>query len=327
MKLIPLLVEGQEDPYLKQKVQDLIFWAEDFVVYVDVDNDIQWYHEEQAVFPPGSRLVLAEVAQIKALSSHLQGSSHFRTLRCLLAQVVAQLYRAEDVTVARFALERAREYLVARSSQVAKRWAFYGAINMCVGTGVFVFLCWGMLKLDILDNDGWNIMRFGSLGAAGALLSLLSRSDSAIFDAGAGRNVYMLDGTLRILVGLLGGYLMVIALKAEAILGFAKGDASYLSFLLAFAAGISERLVPQFVSSLENQIRVNGSEPPSSPTVATKAAAEKAVAEKTAADKATADKAAADKAAADKAAEDKAAAEKAVADKAAAEKAAAEKKK
>lgn len=77
-KPVPRLKEGENDPESDRIVQDLIFWSPEFTVYVDDRQNVEWYYEEQANFPDDSAQVLAEIAHVKVLSSHLDGSSRLR---------------------------------------------------------------------------------------------------------------------------------------------------------------------------------------------------------------------------------------------------------
>ena len=88
------------------------------------------------------------------------------------------------------------------------------------------------------------------------------------YDAGAGQTINMIEGASRIIVGVLGAAFITLGIKSKFLLGFMTipngADSSdtvmWLQFLLGFAAGMSERLVPSFVSIVESQVQT-GSKP------------------------------------------------------------------
>ncbi len=116
-----------------------------------------------------------------------------------------------------------------------------------------------------ISPEGWDVIKFSLIGSLGAMLSLLMGASTRQYDAGAGQTINMIEGASRIMVGVLGAAFITLGIKSKFLLGFMtlpnsmdlanQDTAMWLQFLLGFAAGLSERLVPSFVSIVESQVQ------------------------------------------------------------------------
>lgn len=119
-------------------------------------------------------------------------------------------------------------------------------------------------KSSWINDDGMNILASSAIGALGAMLSLLMGAASRPYDAGAGRLIHWLEGITRIVVGVLGACFITLGLQSGFFLGFLKDGSTltqkffYLQLLLGFTAGLSERLVPSFITIVEAQVQGSG---------------------------------------------------------------------
>jgi hypothetical protein len=83
-------------------------------------------------------------------------------------------------------------------------------------------------------------------GVAGSLISIVQRSPDLQVDLLASRVHIGFQGTLRIVLGLFFGAIVAIASHANLAFGKIAHD-SYALFIVAIAAGFSERLVPDII--------------------------------------------------------------------------------
>lgn len=178
-------------------------------------------------------------------------------------------------------VELARDYLKARSSDRGRQKMICGAVvALCVMLGLFLYgyQCSASSPLDRNskqagelsanrvgvpkgNEDLVNVMTASTMGALGAMLSLLMGAAKRDYDSGAGVAIHYLEGATRIMAGVLGACFIILGLKSEFLMGFLEKDIPdsgkqlYLQLLLGFAAGLSERLVPNFVSNVEAQVQ------------------------------------------------------------------------
>jgi|GEM_PF-4104079 hypothetical protein len=197
---------------------------------------------------------------------------------------------------ARSALQKAQEYVKGRSSDRGRKNVLAGAmmgLMLCLlllgffnyaytqASGVAMASLGPDTPVEELSKaaanaiswkwisaEGWDVIKFSLIGSLGAMLSLLMGASTRQYDAGAGQTINMIEGASRIIVGVLGAAFITLGIKSKFLLGFMTipngADSSdtvmWLQFLLGFAAGMSERLVPSFVSIVESQVQT-GSKP------------------------------------------------------------------
>lgn len=137
-------------------------------------------------------------------------------------------------------------------------------------------------------------------GILGAAFSLLSRIGKIQVDPSSGKMAHFVDVYYRFLVGVLAATVVVIATKANLVLGFATATSSEsqvsMLLILAIAAGASERLAPNVLKQVESTA-LQSDESTSNKGEEAMAAAKEAAAKKTAAKKTATKKTAAKKAA------------------------------
>lgn len=168
---------------------------------------------------------------------------------------------------ARSALQKAQEYVKGRSSDRGRKNVLGGALmglTFCLMLlAVFNYVL--AQKWSWLSPAAWEVIMFSLIGSLGAMLSLLMGASTRQYDAGAGQTINMIEGASRIIVGVLGAAFITLGIKSKFLLGFMtlpnsmdaanQDTAMWLQFLLGFAAGMSERLVPSFVSIVESQVQ------------------------------------------------------------------------
>lgn len=89
-------------------------------------------------------------------------------------------------------------------------------------------------------------------GAIGALASTFERSSKLRIDPFSSNSHIILQGIIRIILGLLFGLIALILVKANILLGLAKENV-WLLLSISLAAGFSERLIPEALRKFETQ--------------------------------------------------------------------------
>jgi hypothetical protein len=157
-------------------------------------------------------------------------------------------------------LDAARRFISARGAEISRFW--YLSASFCttflfatIGCVVYLAHIWLPSALGELAVP---ITLAFLAGAMGALLSVILRSGALKFDCSAGRKLHYLEGSSRIVAGAISGFAVALATKADIILTFFTRGTNNVNLVVALAAilaGLSERLAPSIISTLETSDR------------------------------------------------------------------------
>jgi uncharacterized protein YegP (UPF0339 family) len=95
------------------------------------------------------------------------------------------------------------------------------------------------------------VMLGGCFGSVGATISVLQRNPLLELDPWMSTRYYVLQGVARIVLGFIFGGILVIASKANFVLGVIRHN-PYPLLILCIVAGFSERLIPELLSKFES---------------------------------------------------------------------------
>jgi hypothetical protein len=249
------LKEGDVDPELGKTVQDIIMSTEEFVVYVDTDQYVQWLTVEPYEKPKHRGEVLSRATILEAQSKFITDTATLREVRRIIAEAIAQCLDRQPKEDSLRLLREAEQQIAARNKEVAWQWYFKAAYQVA-GVAIAVFILIWALRVPLTSYFGNNAIEIalGALcGPLGSLLSATSRANRLVLDANAGQRIHTFEGLSRIGVGMVGALFVALATKGGLIMGGMHFAGSPLSLMLALcvAAGASERLVPSLVTSFE----------------------------------------------------------------------------
>jgi hypothetical protein len=152
-------------------------------------------------------------------------------------------------------LDAARQYFKARSEEISRVWylsasATVAAIFALLGLIVWICRSW------IATQLGTEFVLYSiasSLGALGALLSVIWRSGELKFDSSAGRRLHHLEAGSRVVAGALSGLLLALAVRYKIVLGgFVTGEnLTGVMMIAALAGGSGERLASSIISKFD----------------------------------------------------------------------------
>jgi hypothetical protein len=265
------LKQGSHDPELNKTVEHVILATDDFVVYLDLEMDVQWHSVDGYEPPEHCGDVLSRATILEAQSSFIKDKVRLCGVRRLVAEAIAQCMHKQPRSASNLLLREAEQKLEARNKEVSWQWYFTAAY---ITTGVSILLVLGMWLfrpwfVKYLGNTGVEVILGALCGPLGALLSATSRANRLVMDANAGRNIHQFEGLCRIGVGIVGALFVALAIKGGLIMGGMTFQGSPLALMLALcvAAGASERLVPSLVVAFEKLAVSQGAQKPlNSPT-------------------------------------------------------------
>lgn len=136
---------------------------------------------------------------------------------------------------------------------------------VCYGSSLgslFFFILAGLIwfnksyLISWINKEVFEIIIGALTGGVGALFFVVQRSNKILMDPAAGRWIHYLESCSRILAGVLGAFLIALAIKENILLGVTTDLSPSNSFIillvLCFCAGASERLVPGFIKKIED---------------------------------------------------------------------------
>jgi len=247
------LAEGDFDPTLRHTIEWLIDSDDDFIVYIDEQNYVEWNMNDNDMLGADTGQALNRIAQLESFDTDELSSEKRAVYARMIAEAVARLFQ-KDVKSADAVLTLAEEWIKARTTEIARTWYLTGAgLASLVCAVVVVWLVFFGGRPQGVDPVGSAIhmILLGSfVGGLGAWLSVLQRSRTVSLDITAGRRMHQMEGIFRIMVGVLGAFIVVIAIRADLL-----GKFNHLSaiVLMCVAAGVSERMVPSLIQQIESR--------------------------------------------------------------------------
>ena len=195
------------------------------------------------------------------------------TFRLLIANAISYGLGADQAERGIHSIRTAEEFIRCRNNEYGRMW-FLGGM---VGVLGITLLC-GILVLALGESKGepnavalllklyGNYLIFGALGA---FMSIALRVSHLNMDPSAGYVPHTSEGAIRTLAGMVSGLIAVLACKGNLLFSLLTEQAAnnldpespYALWLLAFVAGMSERLIPDLASQFTaspNQPQVRG---------------------------------------------------------------------
>lgn len=251
---------GDIDPASGKKIVNIIACEPAFIVYLDEDYRIEWSVTEK--YETYSKLygeVLNKVAQLEGISEVFDmAKKQKREYRLLLGAAIGRMLEKEKSEVIRQALQTADTYLKDRITETARIWYLSASLLVTLSLLLFVLLTW-IFQDIFISRFGWLTLEAILaiwMGALGALISVVSRSNKLSVNVSAGRTIHYVEGATRIVFGMLGALLVILAVKGDLLLGVIASSPNSFFALLAvcLAAGASERIAPSIIKQVEGLV-------------------------------------------------------------------------
>jgi hypothetical protein len=234
---------GAVDRAFNVTVDIIILETSACVVYLDSKLDTYWKAKDHT---RAQGAVLNRVAQLEAIPMTGLSGDVRKAFRCLVAEGLARMLDESDKESADKVHDQAEMFVRARLDELARSWYLTAALLGFLLCALAMPAIWLRAPLDVRD------FCLGlAAGVLGASFSLISRIHAFPLDPSAGRALHTLEATARLAAGLAGALVATLAVRAK-VLSFGPGPSSLEGMMLiCFAAGISERFVPNLVQRIE----------------------------------------------------------------------------
>mgnify|MGYP001037253028 CR=1 FL=1 len=254
--------EGDTDPSTGKIIRKLIMNTTDYIVYLDQDYRIQWETTDNYLASKGNKYsdlfgeVITKVTELEGLSEvSVLPEAQKREYRTLLGSAITMMLEKEKDAVIRGVLREADRYLNDRMTELARKWYLLSSSGVTLLACIAFMLLWVFRDgaESIFQARAVDVMLGTGLGALGALFSIITRSSKLRVNVSAGRAIHYIEGTARVVVGMIGALLVALAIEAGMFLGVINTSTYSLTLLLAVCliAGASERMAPSIIRRVE----------------------------------------------------------------------------
>lgn len=250
--------EGDIEPTSNKMIYSLIDARDEYIIYLDDEFYVQWSYlnSYDKKVPKSFGAVADRVGHLETLSRSQLRPSQYEHFARVLAEAMARVIADADERHAVELLSRATAYLQLRGTENARYWYIRGSSLTAIPFLLAMIVFWSCRSslTQFLGAGAFDIALGSFVGALGALLSILTRSEKIPMDPAAGPFIHYLESGSRILAGSLGALLLALAIKSNMLLGiFKSGEYSFAVLLaLCFVAGTSERFVSGLVKKIES---------------------------------------------------------------------------
>ncbi len=243
LKHLEGFAEGDVFPLREKKIGLLVGVTEDYIVFLDEELNIEWANNEIEVSDRHAT-IKSEIIDLQIRTGRLFKEKHLRELRYSLATALAHSFEGNPNAaisaikdVKKIVLDKVRIFYVIGSMTTS-----------LVAFAIFMILYWFMDRLDLYDNSAMQVSMAGLAGSAGAFISVLAKREYAL--AGHAASLYVFDGCLRIVLGVIGATILVAAIKAGLLSGVltVKGFSALL--VVGALSGAIERIVPHLIDQI-----------------------------------------------------------------------------
>jgi hypothetical protein len=240
----------------------LVMSTPQFFVFLDEDLYVQWLTAGDFDTTPAGE-ILNRVSYLETVSTtHFSGipseKKELAEFRRLLGECVARAFD-NNLESAKALLNETETLLLERSVQRARQWYLIAALIATLGPVAGVTVLWYCRDSfrHTLGSPGFEVALCALLGGVGALVSTIISVRRINLNASFGPHLHYIEGVARIATGCVGASLVTLAIKGNLLLGSVNtisDPSAKLSCLctLGLVAGVSERIVPNFIKRVES---------------------------------------------------------------------------
>ena len=247
------------------KIKLIIFSNDTCIVFMDEKDVIQWTCDEEYQKDTEFGLIINKMSYWESLCNKLFEKNLCYENKCLLAEGVSRVFIDRTTTdrfqVANEILDTTIHKIKIEGENILR--------NAYVKSSIFSFVALVILlvveeccKRVIVSNLGYDwhsLCQTAMVTGVGSFVSAITRAKDFKPDIIVDKKIHILDGVLRIVLGVLTGVFVWLGIKSNLIFSFLnnarKGE--YIILFLGMTSGISERILPSIIKQFEKKIDSN----------------------------------------------------------------------
>jgi len=242
-------------------IKYLILSCQDFIVFIDSENDLDWKTTDQF----DKREICPE--KLVELNSILNSTARVESIPTdklqekvvvnFKRQVGEALVRAfeDDFDNATQMIEAAEEFVTNRNIEQSRYIYLTGSAIAVTGLSLVGVILWLLRDwvTNLLGTTGFYLGLSMICGALGAFLSIILRMGKEKLDFHASKELHYLESLSRLSAGMISAFLIALTIKAGILLPVInKIDSMHTAMLLGgLVAGSSERLAPSIIKKID----------------------------------------------------------------------------
>lgn len=235
-----------------------------YIVFIDHENDLDWQTSDEfdeRELTEDERKGYNEVKnEIDSTESIPLDNISDKIVQNFKKQLGEALIRAfeKDYENAHKMVLKAKEFILKRSIEESRFMFLTSCGTTALVSLILIIILW--LTRDCARNllgEGVYFLLITSLvGSIGALLSVILRTGKFNLDFNASKKLHYLEGTSRIVAGMISAVIVGICIKTGLLLPvFSKIESTNIAMILGgLIAGASERFAPSIIDKLDNQV-------------------------------------------------------------------------
>jgi hypothetical protein len=252
------LKAGDVDHDLNKTIKEIIIKGNDYIVYMDTESTIQW--GALNIIGSGFDKIQNQVSYWELICNKIflkQDEAY--SYKALLAEALARVLSGSDIKDAQSAINSATDLIKMQRGPIIRQAYVSGSYAMAFP--LFLILLVGLLYLDKFGTAGIGLSKTaiefivaGLLGGIGAFISTMTGVTKYDPDISFNNGIYWLDGSFRVIYGVLAGALIVLGIKASFITLITVPDNIYALPFLSAIGGASEKILPNIIKKMEENI-------------------------------------------------------------------------
>lgn len=253
---------GEKDPASGRPIKSIIYQTNDFIVTIDRKNELNWSSKQDLDYAPDFGEIESRVSLSENLVERLFWRKNTFSYKRMLGGVMVRLLADKNSDSAKSMLNEINDRIYEHGKESVRMAYIYSALFGLAfsAIGLIFIALWGLKFSQQLQsgNPIYETALCVFLGGIGAFISTFFRFKNYSGSLIAGNPIHRLDGTLRIVYGMVAGLFLSFAVKGNILAGFAYQENSgrWILYFLAMVAGASEVLIPNLIKQSEEQVGI-----------------------------------------------------------------------
>lgn len=247
---------AKEGP-LGKNIKQIISQSNDCIVYLDIDDEIQWATINFANYHENFGDIQNKIYFWESTANRLFSKQEAFDYKCLIASAFSRILEDKNELFANQIIERTTHRMTKHAIEILKQDYLLAALKytVLVLVSLTILLLIKNYLLNYITQDAYHILVTILFGGIGAFIFAILRLKNYTPDISIGREIHKIDGALRIFYGLIFGLVVAIGIKSNVVLGFVNKleMTIYLKAFLGIVAGASEILVPNLIKQVEEK--------------------------------------------------------------------------
>ncbi len=243
-------------------IKYLILSCDDFIVFIDHENDLDWKKSDDF---SAVKLSDEDTASYNRVMNEISFSENIPcdnleeklvlNFKRQLGEALVRNFQHDFINAQRM-IDIAAHYITDRNAEKSRFLLLVACstvTGIVVGAGVIFWLCRASMQ-QIFSVTVFYILLAIAAGALGAFLSVILRIGKVELNCHASKALHNMEGATKIFAGMISAFLVALCIKCEIILPvFSNIEATHYAMILGgLIGGAAERLAPSIIQTLGN---------------------------------------------------------------------------